>query len=120
MATDSLGQEHTVTYALCRQERRDDVRLLEYFKDIMCGTYDTRTFVMDSTATEISLVQSRHSHADIILCSLHVLRALPRKVRANSISYLLQFRNPDVRKCSEPDDLTREPHFSLCIIFRFT
>ncbi|CAI2728933.1 unnamed protein product [Schistosoma spindalis] len=90
VVTDSLGQGHTVMYALCRQERRDVVKLLECFKDIMCCTYDTRTFVMDSAATEISAVQSTHNHADIVLCSFHVLRAFFRK-----------FRNPDVRKCLE-------------------
>ncbi|KAH9587030.1 hypothetical protein MS3_00004925 [Schistosoma haematobium] len=75
-------------YAICRQERREDVKLLECFNDIMCGTYDTRTFVMDSAATEITAVQSTHSHSNIVLCSFHVLKALFRK-----------FRNPDVRKC---------------------
>ncbi|CAH8506020.1 unnamed protein product [Schistosoma guineensis] len=91
VVTDSLGQGHTVMYALCSQERREDIeKLLECFKEIMCGTYATRTFIMDSAATEISAVQSTHSHSNIILCSFHVLRAFFRK-----------FRNPDVRKCLE-------------------
>ncbi|CAH8429867.1 unnamed protein product [Schistosoma margrebowiei] len=91
VVADSFGQGHTVMYALCSQERREDVeKLLECFKEIMCGTYATRTFIMDSAATEISAVQSTHSHSNIILCSFHVLIAFFRK-----------FQNPDVRKCLE-------------------
>ncbi|XP_018653304.1 hypothetical protein Smp_051050 [Schistosoma mansoni] len=86
-------------YALCKQKRLEcAVRLLKYFKDLTCDTYNTWTFVMDSAATKISALLSTHSHTDIVPYSFHFPGALFRKISISCTNHLVMFINPDVCK----------------------